>query len=219
MDVEADDLAEKISSLSVKETKVLSTVGNSNSVIRTVKIPASEEDEDYSYDHNGVRQFLENDAINANTSRPSFGSHSHSCELTLHLYGHSPRFSMDGRPPKVSLSALPFEGVNNNAGIRSSRTPCTNNPCFVTTYVYNDASFFALMFDLLSFSFCVLICLSPLMSQDRGWGCRPVSGKDWGSSVTCNVAVQHELMARLELALKAEGMYPSFAFWQLYFRN
>ena len=52
-----------------------------------------------------------------------------------------------------------------------------------------------------------VILFSPLMSQDRGWGCRPVSGKDWGLSVPCDVAIQRELMARLELALSMEGPY------------
>jgi hypothetical protein len=46
------------------------------------------------------------------------------------------------------------------------------------------------------------------MSQDRGWGCRPVAGKDWGCSMLCETTVQHELLDRLDHALRMEGTYP-----------
>lgn len=128
MDIEADDLADKISSLSMMDAKVSSSGKTSNSLIRTVTLPASEENESYKYDF-PARLSIENDEVNANLSRPSFDGHS--CELTRHLYGNSPH----GRPPKVASVAC--EVAHNNSGNRSSRTPCGNNLCFVTTYVFH----------------------------------------------------------------------------------
>jgi hypothetical protein len=133
MDLEADDLADKISSLSMMEAKVSFTGGTSNSLIRTVTLPASEENESCKFEF-PARLSCENEAVDVNISRPSYDSSS--CELTRHLYGHSPH----GRPPR--LSSATCEGAQNNSVSRSSRTPCTNNLCFVTTYVYNGVRCF-----------------------------------------------------------------------------
>jgi hypothetical protein len=54
------------------------------------------------------------------------------------------------------------------------------------------------------------------MSQDRGWGYRPVDGKDWGCSLLCDTTVQHELIARLEHALKMEGMLLFVVGWNYF---
>jgi hypothetical protein len=43
------------------------------------------------------------------------------------------------------------------------------------------------------------------MSQDRGWGSRPLDGRDWGASASCSNSVLRELMLRFEHALEMEG--------------
>lgn len=45
------------------------------------------------------------------------------------------------------------------------------------------------------------------MTKDRGWGSRPIVGRDWGNSEQCEYAIIQELVARLELYVDMEGMF------------
>ena len=45
------------------------------------------------------------------------------------------------------------------------------------------------------------------MAKDRGWGSRPIGGKDWGTSVSCENTTLHELIARFERSLAMNGMF------------
>jgi hypothetical protein len=47
---------------------------------------------------------------------------------------------------------------------------------------------------------------SPLMTKDRGWGSRPIIGRDWGSSDVCDDTTLNELVAQFNIALNMEGM-------------
>lgn len=57
---------------------------------------------------------------------------------------------------------------------------------------------------------------SPLMAKDRGWGSRPIGGKDWGTSVSCDNATLKELIVRFECSLAMNGM---FTFLFIYLRK
>ncbi len=55
---------------------------------------------------------------------------------------------------------------------------------------------------------CVFI--SPLMAKDRGWGSRPIDGRDWGTSLSCENATLHELINRFERCLEMNGTFPRY---------
>jgi hypothetical protein len=151
MESDTEELTGKISSLSMT-----GSASTSDSLFSTVTLPTTENNvlSIQNKDVNGCGSRLSIDSMvvgdGPNVSRPSFDGHTYCGELAQHIYGHnSPRVcgSSIGRPPKKVSSnnhhnSTSMESVHNNitsiGGIaRCSRTPkSTDNPCFVTTYVY-----------------------------------------------------------------------------------
>lgn len=48
------------------------------------------------------------------------------------------------------------------------------------------------------------------MVKDRGWGSRPIDGRDWGTSLSCENAMLHELTIRFERCLEMNGTFPRY---------
>jgi hypothetical protein len=112
-------------------------------------------------------------------SRPSVDSIVHANDLNLHLHGHSPMVNI-GKPPKLSIGSLSSTGSFPQSG---------NTPLPIGSVPVQNFSFIG----------------TPVISEDRGWGSRPVEGKDWGSSLRCEVSVLTELTARFEESCRLEG--------------
>lgn len=129
---DADDLADKISCLSVNERERATAA--SLPMIRQVTLPPAEE---IKRREDNNRLSIET-IVDAKASRNSLDSHSHSTDVNQHLYGISPRVGMS-RPPKMSMGSVHSADSSYTRFGRSS-TPCADNGCtslnFVTTYVF-----------------------------------------------------------------------------------
>jgi hypothetical protein len=48
---------------------------------------------------------------------------------------------------------------------------------------------------------------SPLMTKERGWGSRPILGKDWGISISCESTALNKLIMRFERSIAMNGTF------------
>jgi hypothetical protein len=201
VDSDTEDLASKISSLSVNESERTSRA--SLSFVRQVTLPPEEEtkirDANFRLSIDSIAE--------ASNSRPSMDSHAHSTDLNLHLYGNSPRIGL-GRPPKMSMGSMC--STDNTRSARSS-TPSVDQTCapcpafnFVTTYVHCVLQFTDLGLPPSHLNF--FVC-RPLVNQDRGWGSRPIDGRDWGTSLVYDETLMGQLMFQFVTSCGVDGMF------------
>jgi serine/threonine protein kinase len=117
--------------------------------------------------------------------RPSFDLQTGSQDLLLHLDGDSSE-DESIRPSKMSMGSMCSTGSFNrhrgSAPFASTHAPIQSHD-FVET---------------------------PLMKQDEGWGSRPVQGRDWGNSCTCDLNVIDALLSDFEESGRRAGVRDSF---------
>ena len=134
---DTDELAVKLATLSMTSKSFNLTHALGNSQNHTVTLPVTSDDyipiqNCKKCDHLSIDQM----EIVSKSSRPSFDSHTQSCELSQHLLGQSPRMNL-GRPPKGTIISYrtSIDGADNGGNTRYGRTPNGEKLCFVTTYV------------------------------------------------------------------------------------